>query len=94
MRRKQKLLQGLVVILLLCSLTLPASLPVQAVGSRIQPQILKIAEENPDRTVRVIIQKADHSDRVEKMVERLGAVDVEVRQAGNFAEARCRKPGG
>lgn len=71
---KTKLLHGLVIILILCSLVLPATIPVKAIDTRIQPQILIIAEENPDQWISVIIQKADRSDRVEKLVVHLGGV--------------------
>jgi serine protease AprX len=69
-----KLLKGLFIILMLFGMVGPVSPPAQAAQARVHPQILQIAEENPDQWVSIIIQKVDLSDRAERLVEQLGGL--------------------
>jgi serine protease AprX len=42
-------------------------------ASRLQPYLAEMAAASPDEMIRVIVQKADETDRAEKFAERLGA---------------------
>jgi serine protease AprX len=72
---KKSLKVGLFLIVLLGLLT-PASLPTVAATPRIGPELMQMASESPDEMIRVIIQKADASEAVESLVEKLGGLII------------------
>ncbi len=78
MTKIQKKTQRFLILLTIVSMLLPMLL----VGStrvtdhadlaRLQPELVQMAAESPDAVVRVIVQKADESDRAERYIEYLG----------------------
>jgi serine protease AprX len=73
MKRSQKIIQLLMALVTVVGLLAPAAMavtPKQAAA--VSPQLTVLAAENPEQMVRVIVQKADDSNRAEQLVERLG----------------------
>jgi serine protease AprX len=62
----------LMVLVLVFSLIAPAALTFSTTTARMQPLLAEMAAEQPERMVRVIIQKADATDRAERLLEKLG----------------------
>ena len=62
----------MIAVLIISLLIVGCSAPAPAV----QPELLALAEQNPDSYVRVIIQKRSASDAAEKLVADLGGVVV------------------
>jgi serine protease AprX len=72
MKKLHKPIQLLMALVLIVSLVTPAALLVNTSPAHIQPLLVELAFEQPDQMVRVIVQKADSTDRAERLVERLG----------------------
>jgi serine protease AprX len=73
----QKLLQFSMVLVMILSLLAPAALQAAAGPDplKLSPQLIELASEAPDQLVRVIVQKADQTDRAAQAVQ---ALDGEV----------------
>jgi serine protease AprX len=66
-------MQIMLVIALILSLALPFLTPSSAkTGANIQPQLLQMAEENPDQTLRLIVQKTENGQMAEALATQLG----------------------
>ena len=50
----------------------PASVPDKVASAGLQPSLAQIVKETPDVMVRVIVKRADDSDRAERFTETLG----------------------
>ncbi len=72
MNKMYKLLKVLLALILFMGLSGTAALPNHTGQVRIHPSLAQIAAKTPDQMVAVIVQKADHSDRAEKLVQKLG----------------------
>jgi serine protease AprX len=68
----QKIVIILVTAMLLLSMVGTVFVPIGAQAASAQPQLLELARKTPEQLVRVIAQKADSSDRAEKLVAHLG----------------------
>lgn len=77
MKQRVKIFQILVVLVLLLSVLSPAALPAAAnLTARIQPVLAEMARQSPNAIVHVIVQKQDHSARLEAQVKRAGGAVV------------------
>ena len=73
MKPFQKLLKDIIIVLVLFALTVPGLAPTGVQSfSRISPIITRLAAETPDRSLRLIVQKADTTNQVEDLVAQLG----------------------
>ncbi len=73
MKPTTKFCRSFVIILLLISLTAPVIGPASTQSARrINPLISRLAAEAPDRPLRLIVQKADTTNRAENLSMRLG----------------------
>jgi serine protease AprX len=62
----------LLTLALVLGLLVPASGPVSAPLAHLHPLLAQLAAESPEQTVAVIVQKAEASDRAEKLAAQLG----------------------
>ena len=73
MKRSQKIIQVLVAMLMVVGLLAPAAMATQPLNTaELQPALASLIAEAPDQLIRVIIQKADQSERVERLVAHYG----------------------
>jgi serine protease AprX len=64
----------LMVLALVAGMLVPIATVANAKPARIHPVLAEIAATTPDEMVRVMVQKADNSDRAERLVEKLGGL--------------------
>ena len=69
---KTKCVSLLLVLALLLSLAMPLAAPLTQPAARVEPLLLEMARQQPNRMVGVIVQKTAQDDRVEKAVSALG----------------------
>jgi serine protease AprX len=74
MSKKQKIFQISMALILTISLLASAAAFSNDQPARLQPVLAQMAAETPDETVRVIVQKADETDKAESLVEKLGGI--------------------
>jgi len=74
LERYAKVLRTVLITAILLGLLAPASAPVNVEASRVNPELLQISQESPTQWIRVIVQKANSSDKAEALVENLGGV--------------------
>jgi len=74
MNRKKKITLSLVVLLTITGLVGGMLIPAPASATSIQPQLTKLAVAMPEKVISVIAQKADNTQRAEKLVLKLGGV--------------------
>ncbi len=73
MKRSQKLLQVIMVLVLAASLLAPATMAITpSQAAQIQPELAALVAAAPEQVVRVMVQKADNTDHAERLVEQLG----------------------
>lgn len=68
----QKYFQGLVIVIMMLGAVGPAAMPAIANPARMRPMLARIAAETPEQMVSVIVQRVEVSERVERLVTRLG----------------------
>jgi serine protease AprX len=61
-----------ITFILMVGMLAPTSSLVKPKLTNVHPQLIELAAEHPDQVVKVIVQKADGSDRAELLVEKLG----------------------
>ncbi|MCJ7700298.1 MAG: S8 family serine peptidase [Anaerolineales bacterium] len=72
MKKHHKIIQILLALMIVIGLLGPVSIPTKVATASLQPALAQIVKETPDAMVRVIVQKADDTDRAEQFVESLG----------------------
>ncbi|MEK7325543.1 MAG: S8 family peptidase [Chloroflexota bacterium] len=70
--KSSKYFQLFLAFILAIGLFGPASAPTVASAANLHPALAQLAVESPEQAVAVIVQKAETSDRAEKLVARLG----------------------
>jgi len=72
MSKWPKIVQTLIILAFITGLLGTASTPAVVTPANVHPLLLQLAKEKPEQTVSVIVQKADASDQVERLVGKLG----------------------
>jgi serine protease AprX len=74
LKRYTKVLRFILLTAILLGLFAPASGPIHVEAARMNPGLMYMAQEAPDRLLKVIVQKSDNTNEAEELVERLGGV--------------------
>jgi hypothetical protein len=77
MKHMKKLIKPTAIFLaftMLLSMATPFLAPAAGEAAKLQPYLAEMAAASPGEMVRVIVQKADMTDRAEKFAEKLGAI--------------------
>jgi serine protease AprX len=74
MSKFKKIILSLVVLLTIVGLVGGMLIPAPVSAASLQPQLNQLAVEMPDKVISVIAQKADNTQRAEKLVGKLGGI--------------------
>ena len=72
MSKTQRFTQVFIALALIASLLAPAAFAVEATPPRMSASLAELVAGDPDRTLRVIVQKADATGQAESLVQRWG----------------------
>jgi serine protease AprX len=86
MKRRPKLFQQAIILILITSLFAPAALGIGPSAPRMSAMLAEMVAEDPSGILRVIVQKADDTPRAEHFVEQVGGqVLTELNMINAFA---------